>query len=137
MYVSIPVSAIFYLVQSLNILLSTHHPSLINLPYFMIARKILCHLWWYTLTEMHGSNTYRYSEGSTVFLFASSSLESAAKFTKQGYSSTTCILVKKKQTKKTTTTISTVPAKAKIVKRQAFHYLITGSRNSKIQKKMV
>lgn len=100
MYVSIPVSAIFYLVQSLNILLCTHHPSLINLPYFMIARMILYHLWWYTLTEMEGSNTYRYSEGSTVFLFASLSLESAAKFTKQGYSSTTYILVKKQTNNK-------------------------------------
>lgn len=100
MYVSIPVSAIFYLVQSLNILLCIHYPSLINLPYFMIARMILCHLWWYTLTEMEGSNTYRYSEGSTVFLFASLSLESAAKFTKQGYSSTTYILVKKQTNNK-------------------------------------
>jgi len=47
---------------------------------------------------MQGSNTYRYSEGSTVFLFACLSLESAAKFTKQGYSSATCILAKNKQT---------------------------------------
>ena len=86
----------------------------------MIAKTILCHLWWYTCTEMQGSNTYRYSEGSAVFLFACLSLESAAKFTKQGYSSTTCILVKK-QTNNKKKTISTIPAEAKMVKRQAFH----------------
>lgn len=56
----------------------------------MIARMI-CAIY----SGIHGSSTYRYSEGSAAFLFASLSLESAAKFTKQGYSGTTCILVKK------------------------------------------
>ena len=65
---------------------------------------------------MQGNNTYRYSEGSAVFLFVCLSLESAAKFTKQGYSSTTCILVKKQTNNKKKKTIFTIPAKGKMVK---------------------
>ena len=94
MHVSKPGSVINFLCGTFS------PPSLIQLPYFMIARTILCHLWWYTCTEMQGSNTYRYSEGSAVFLFACLSLESAAKFTKQSYSSTTCILEKKQTNNK-------------------------------------